>query len=334
MDDISTAAGVSKATVSRVLNGIGNVTEETRKRVLKTMADLKYQPNSNARALSAGKTLRIGLVVEDMTRLFYRDILRAASRTASAAGYSLVISNGCNDTRIRREAIEYFLGGAADGLILVESDLLDDDYIASLADSQAPCVLVEEKLEGARVPSVSVDNRLVGCAAARHLLALGHRRIAHITGNYYFRCARLRHQGFMDAMAEAGAEVPDRHVIYADFKWSSGYSAMNILMSMQRRPTAVFAANDDMANGALRAAADLGLRVPADVSIMGVDGNKFYDEDRDLLTTIKQPTEAFGTWAVEAILGMLRGKAPEPLNLVLDFELMKGATAGPPAAER
>jgi LacI family transcriptional regulator len=189
---------------------------------------------------------------------------------------------------------------------------------------------VEERIEGASIPSVSVDNRLVGYEAARHLLALGHRRIAHITGNYYFRSARLRHQGFMEAMAEAGVEVPDGDVIYADFKFSSGYSGMNMFMGMSKRPTAVFAANDDMAYGALRCAQDLGIQVPEEVSIMGVDGNKVYDEDRDLLTTVKQPTEAFGEWAVSSIVSMLKGGKPDPLHLTLGFEIIPGLTSAPP----
>ena len=324
--EIARIAKLSKATVSRVLNNKKNVKPVTEKIIRDIMEQNHYQPSAAARALSTRKTGQIGLIADDVTNVYYKEIVRGAQDICIREGYSLLMANAYSSIASRRKVIDYFLQGAVDGFILTESDVFDDDYLKNLAKAKTPFVLIEDRIENSSIPSITTDNKQIGYQAAKYLISLNHTRIAHITGNYNFKISRERLEGFQNALAEAGTAMDPRYIVYADFNWESGYEAMMKLMLLSDAPTAVFAANDTMAYAAIKAVQDSGRTVPQDVSIIGVDGIRFMNENYQYLTTIRQPMIEYGRRSAESLLNMIQGKPLPEENVILSTELVIGQT--------
>lgn len=326
IQQIAEMAGVSKATVSRVVNGFPGIRPELKEKIEKIIAETGWSPSTGARTLGKKKQGHIAIIAEDVTNPFYHDIIAGIHQTCLEENYQFLMSNSYASANRRHKLIEYFLSGGADGLILIESDLLGTNILNhALRDDSRPLVILENQIEG--LPSVSVDNHALGLTAAQTLLSFGHRRIAHITGNYNFLVARQRHEGFVQGLTDAGLTLDSRYLMYGDFNWKSGYDAMGRLMSLTSRPTAVYAANDEMAYAAWRSARDMGLRVPEDVSILGTDGLKTFHDMTPRLSTIKQPCLEMGTKAAQLLFSLLKGQTENKTTaLVLPFELKDGDT--------
>lgn len=329
IQDIADRAQVSKATVSRVINGKPGVRDEIRDKVKAIIRDLGWKPSSGMWGSSRIPSGFIGMIVEGVSNPFYHDIIIGASDLLKDAGFNVVIFSSNNSPETRKKGLDYFLSGVVDGLIMIESDLLGREEIdKALKSLSCPMVLIEDDKK--EISSVSIDNLQLGKKAGEYLASLGHKNIAHITGNYNFEVSRSRYLGFVQALMEAGLETDEKHLAYGDYSWESGYEGMKQLMSLPDRPTAVYTANDIMAYGAWQYADDNGIRIPEDVSLIGTDGLTLIYERTPKLTTICHPCREMGEKAAQLLLAKLRNSGDEGVqHVILDTYLREGGSCAP-----
>lgn len=328
IDDVARRAGVSTATVSRALSGRGQVSSRTRARVLSAAEELGYVVSAAASSLATGRARAIGVVVPLLDRWFFSTVLAGISDGLVREGYDITLYSVSNDPAERRRVFDDHLRRRrVDGVITIALEL-DAEESTLLRSLGIPIVAIAGPTP--LLTTLTVDDLAVGRLATRHLLDLGHRRIAHIGADAatdtVSSVPALRRRGFAEEMGAAGA-VPS--FAAADFTIDGGSSAARGLLGGAERPTAIFAASDEMAIGAVLAAREAGLRVPEDVSIIGVDGN---DLGRWFgLTTIDQFARGQGERAAEAVLAELEGAAPGARRGTLPFALLeRGSTAAPP----
>lgn len=337
INQVAELAGVSTATVSRALSGNGHVSPATRDRVQSAALELGYVVSSNASSLATGRTKNVGVVIPFLNRWFYSSVLEGAEQSLLSHGYDLTLYNlsGSNDER--RTVFEHFLRRKrVDAVIAISLELTAPEVSGLLAMGK-PIVGIGGPLPGVR--TLSVDDVEVARLATEHLLSLGHRSIAHIGGNEdYERDFHLptnRRVGY-EAALEAVGISPDPELFQpADFTLQGGYRAAKQLFGNPRkRPTAVFAASDEMAIGTILAARDMGLHVPEDVSVIGIDDHEL-SEFFGLSTIAQFPTEQ-GRRAVEILMSQLHpGRSEESAsNIPLDFELIVRSSTARPDARR
>ncbi|MBN9176781.1 MAG: LacI family DNA-binding transcriptional regulator [Microbacterium sp.] len=339
LDDVARAAGVSTATVSRALSGRGRTSEATRARVRAAADALGYVASASASSLASGRAENIGVIVPLMDKWFFATVLDGIASRLAPRGYDMTLYNVTDDPGQRQRLFERTLRrGRVDGVVVL-SAVLTDAEVAALDALELPVVglgLPRGELGGLRV-----DDTAVGRVATEHLLGLGHREIAHIgrsvgpagPSDPAYDVPTRRRAGFEAAMADAGAVGT---FVEGDFTVEGGRRAATALLGdtggsgHPRRPTAIFAASDEMAYGALTAARELGLRVPEDLSVIGVDGHDF--AGLFSLTTIDQFPHAQGERAGDAILAAVAGDAAAPdAEASLPFALVtRGTTAPPP----
>ncbi|HEX6969310.1 MAG TPA: LacI family DNA-binding transcriptional regulator [Micromonosporaceae bacterium] len=332
IDDVAREAGVSTATVSRALRGLPTVAGPTRQRVLQAAARLGYIASPSASRLAGGRTATIAVVVPRITRWFFSTVVEAVEETLHDAGYDLLLYNlgGREDTR-RRLLHTANLHKRVDALMLVAIPLQAAD-LAALTSVTVPGVTVSS---GTAVPgwaSVRIDDVAAARTATRHLLDLGHRRIAHISGDSSEELAFTTHldrrHGYRQALLAAGLAPDTRLEVEAPFTVDGGSRAITELLRHGDPPTAVFAACDEMAMGAIGALRQAGLRVPDDVSVIGIDDHNLAAAVG--LTTVAQPAAEQGQIAAHALLGPLQDGAPSSGELLLPTRLVVRETTGPP----
>lgn len=327
IQDVATEAGVSVASVSRVLANSGTVTEKTRKKVLVAVEALKYKPNVMARNLRVSATRAILVVVPDITNPFFSEILRGIELVANQNGYQVLL--GDSDNRLEREIeyLDFLRQRQADGMILLTARM-DQKLIEDIA-SQYPVVLACEYFdEGSTIHSVSVDNIRAGFKAAEHLINLGHTRLGCISGPPGIILNRDRLKGFHRAMELHGLLPESLSIEEGTFTYDSGINAMNRLLSQDVPPTAVFAANDEMAIGAIKAARKAGVDVPGDLAVIGMDNIKFSSIFEPTVTTIGQPMYEIGNKAMELLLKVINKQENLQKKFVLEEQLIVRESCG------
>ncbi|KRC59323.1 hypothetical protein ASE14_16370 [Agromyces sp. Root81] len=327
--DVARLAGVSKATASRALSGNGYVADETRRRVESAAADIGYIASPDAASLVTGRTKNVGVVIPFVNRWFFGEVLEGIERALLAAGYDLTLYNLSERGRPERTRVfEFFLARKrVDAVIAVGVDL-DESEVAALERREKALVCLGGS--GGAAARLSIDDRAVGQLATEHLLHLGHSRIAHLAGigagGQLDTVHGRRRHGYLDAMAAAGHSPSPADIVETDMTMPGGYrAALQLLGHPGPRPTALFAASDEVAFGAMRAAERLGITVPRDLSIVGVDGHE-YAEMFDLTTVEQYPGEQ-GRSAVDVVLRLLGDEsvadplpdsgAPMPTRLVV-----------------
>lgn len=305
ISDVARLAGVSKSTASRALTGRGHVSEETRRRVSDAAAEIGYIASPNAASLVTGRTKNVGIVIPFVNRWFFGEVLEGAERALLAAGYDLTLYNLATAGPARDRVFDFFLARKrVDAVIAVGVDLTDRE-VAVIHRRGKPVFALGGTASGA--PRLAVDDRAAAALATQHLITLGHTRIAHVAGAAQGSAAhsvqRLRTAGFTGAMDAAGLEPVgiDGGVVDAEMSLPGGYSAgLQLLGHPTARPTAIFAASDEIAFGVMRAAERLGIAVPAALSIIGFDGHEYAELFG--LTTIEQYPEDQGRLVVEAAM--------------------------------
>lgn len=309
IDEVAKLAGVSTATVSRALSGRGQVSAASRERVNRAAESLGYVVSSQASGLATGRTRNVGVIVPLLDRWFFSTVLSGVTSTLMRAGYDITLYNITADAAMRREVFRTFLRRQRVDAVVAVSMKLDEDETDRLLALGLPVIALGGPQP--RLPTLAVDDTSVARLATEHLLALGHRSIAHIGAQPEYdtdhRVPTQRRIGFEQALTDAGVAPDPAFVEAADFTVDGGFrAAMRLLARQGRRPTAVFAASDEMAVGAVLAARDLGLRVPQDLSVVGVDGHELGAFFR--LTTVDQFPLAQGERAAAAILAQLEGR--------------------------
>lgn len=297
--DVAERAAVSVASVSRVLTGAGAVTEATRLKVMEAVEALRYVPHSGARSLSTSKTQTIGVILPDLYGEFFSELIRGMDVAARAAGYHLIVSSSHDDAEEASAAIRS-MRGRVDGLIVL-SPHLDAANLASSLAGRTPVLLMNGGAAGDR-PSVVVDNHGGAVQAVEHLIAVGRRRIAHISGPTGNLEAEARLGGYLDAMAKAGLPTT---VVEGDFTQGAGHDACIDLARRSDRPDAIFAGNDMMAVGAMLALQEAGLRVPDDVALVGFDDVPIASMVRPGLTTMKIHIAETGRGALSRLVRLI-----------------------------
>jgi len=298
--DVAERAAVSVASVSRVLNGAGPVTEPTRKRVLEAVEALQYVPHSGARSLSTSKTQTVGVILPDLYGEFFSELIRGMDVAARALGYHLIVSSSHDDADEASAAIRS-MRGRVDGLIVLSPHLDAANLAASLA-GRTPILLMNGGATDAGRPSIVVDNHGGAVQAVQHLIATGRRRIAHIAGPAGNLEAEARLAGYLEAMAAAGLATT---VVDGAFTRESGQAAGAELAALVLAPDAVFAANDNMAVGAMLAFHEAGLRVPEDLAVVGFDDIPLASLVRPGLTTLRINISETGRRALERLVGFI-----------------------------
>jgi DNA-binding LacI/PurR family transcriptional regulator len=318
--DVARAAGVSTATVSRALNGTGQVTPSTRAAIEAAVEELGYRPNTIARSLVTKSTQTIAFLLPDITNPFYAALVHGIQQYAIAHDFTMLLCTTEGSPEREEQYLELLRSKQVDGA-LVDGLLLPPERIARFVKDGFPIVCLDRDIAARSVPLVQVDNRLGGRLATEHLIGLGHRTIAHVTGAQALRISEDRFAGFREAHQAHGLE-PSRLVAEGRFTEEGGYEAAKALMRWRLDFTAVFAANDLSAIGVLHALAEAGLRVPDDVSVVGFDDLRLSAFTTPPLTTIRQPAAQIAERATEMLIGLTRGKRVRRLRHLLEPELV------------
>ena len=333
--DVARTVGVSTATVSRALRGLPRVSEVTRERVLQAAADLEYVASPSAAGLAGGRTRAVGVVVPFVSRWFYATVVQGAEEPLREAGYDLLLYNLGGDVESRRRVFTTHLMRRRVDAVLVLSLTPNEQELSTLDELHRPVAVI-----GANVPgwaSVGIDDVAAACSAMQHLIALGHRRIAHLGGSLVdqldFAAPRDRLEGYRRAMKSAALPIDPAWEIEGDFTIHGGVQGMESLLGLPAAalPTAVFAASDEMAIGAVAAVRRAGLRVPEDVSVIGIDDHEMADYFD--LTTVAQPAREQGRLAARMLLAAMDPACPvdavPPTILVETTLIVRGTTAAP-----
>ena len=319
--EVAESAGVSYATVSHVINNTRLVSQETRERVLEAMNVLNYRPNALARSLRQGKTNTLGLVLPDSANPFFAEISRSIEDEAFKKGYSVFLCNTELDTQRELFYVDVLSKKQVDGIIFVaagdQADSLD-----FLLRQNMPVVMIDRDVPNVEVDAVLTDHQLGGFLATQHLLELGHKCIACIAGPSSITPSAERITGYKKALEEAGLFHDENLLIRGDYHAQSGMEITHSILKMNPRPTAIFALNDLMALGALRAATEAGYSIPRDLAVVGYDDLEIAHFMNPPLTTIAQPKKEIGTQAVNLLVDRISHKGHPPTRLVLPPELI------------
>ncbi|HGH6025541.1 TPA: LacI family DNA-binding transcriptional regulator [Vibrio mimicus] len=271
INDVCKLAGVSKATVSRVLNETGQVKAQTREAVLAAMQQLGYQPNSLAQALATNTTNSIGLVLPHFESSYFGTILFEAEQGAQKAGKKLLVVNSKNSEQGEKEAVAMLAAQRCDAILLYSRHLSEAQLLEVQQQYQPPLVILNRRLSHPQLHSFGLDQTQIAQLAMQHLLNLGHRHIACITSPLGSETGKIRHQVYQQALDEQGIKLDLSWTVEGDNTLLGGYQAMQQLLKRGISITAVFACNDDMALGAMRAMHEQGISVPKQISLMGID---------------------------------------------------------------
>jgi LacI family transcriptional regulator, galactose operon repressor len=307
--DVAGVAGVSIATVSRVLTGARPSAPATRERVLTAAAELDYRPSGPARALKLRRSRTLGLLVTDIENPYFPEIVRAVEDAAHERGFAVLLCNATDDPRRELAYINLLLERRVDGIVVAASRV-GARHAALLARAPVPVVLVNSEAPGSGLPAITSDNRGGAQLAAEHLIRLGHRRIGHITAPATNAAAAVRLLGVRDGLRRAGINPDLLEVAEGDGRVAGGERAMSELLGRHPAPTAVVCYNDLTAIGAMRAVAGAGLSVPGDVSLVGFDDIDLAQWTDPPLTTIAQPKREMGAWAFARLIASDDGPRP------------------------
>lgn len=310
--DVAALAGISYTTVSHVLNKTRPVSEHVRLKVEAAIAELDYVPSAVARSLKARSTATIGLLVPNSVNPYFAELARGIEDACERNGYCVILCNSDDNPQKQRSYLRVLLEKRIDGLIVAsvgeERDLLD-----SLSCVRTPMVIVDRVLEGVEADLVRIDHEQGAYLATRHLLDLGHVDIACINGPEDTSVAKMRLAGFRRALTEAGVGLREGRVVHSDFTSLGGYGAAALLLNRDR-PTAIFAANDMIGMGVLRAAAERNITVPAALSVIGFDDIQMCQYVYPALTTVGQSIRDLGETATSLLLRRIAGSETAPVE--------------------
>ena len=328
--DVAARAGVSYATVSRVVNGNPRVRETTRERVQSAMLELGYVANVAARALAKGKTQAVGLLAQEIDNPFFSVVIKGIDHEISAASYDLMLCTTHNRREKESEYVARLSHGMVDGLLIVLPHELPS-YVSELRAERYPFVLIDHDSDAPGCTIINAANRPGTREGIAYLIGLGHRRIGFITGRPDVGATRQRLAGYHDALSAAGLRPDDALVVEGDFLEPRGREAALELLSLADPPTAIFASSDAAAFGVLGAARDAGLRVPGDLSVLGFDDVVEASYPSSALSTVRQPLREMGHVAVRQLMSLIADPTQVPQRIVMDTELIVRQTTTPPS---
>jgi LacI family transcriptional regulator len=321
LNDVAALAGVSRQTVSRVINNKGEVSQSTIDRVLVAIAELNYRPNSIARSLVTNRSLVIGLVVPNISQPFYPEIARGVEDMAYQAGYSVFLCHTGGSTTRELQALERLRGHQVDGVIICNSRL-EDDALTYASTGISPVVLVNRDVPNVEGTVIWTGYDTGSLLAVNHLLSLGRRRIAYIGLDYYNNVDLAKYQGYLSALQQSGITPNPAWVHRGTNTFQCGYDAMASYHKSGIQIDAIYAFNDPIAIGAMRFALTHGISVPGRVAIVGFGGSDVAGMVTPDLTTVAVPLYSIGTTAVEELLCLIDGTGEEHRHVAIQPELI------------
>ncbi len=316
--DVAKLAKVSPSTVSRYLNRTSFVSNDKSEQIEQAMRELDFKPQLVANKLGQGRTMTIGVLAQNPDSPYTSNILIDMEKVLAEHGYSLLISANSWQKKLVSYSMEYLLNSNVDGLIIIAGNV-SEELIRKCA-AQIPVVALGYSIEGENIQSIRLDNTLGGYLATLHLIQLGHVNIAHIKGLPNHDDAFCRLKGYERALLESGIDLKEKLLLDGDFSLQTGYDKTVELINSKVFFSAIFAANDLTAYGAVKALHDHGMRVPEDVSVVGFDDLAISSFFTPSLTTLRQPLEELGALSAHCILGLLVGEHRQvrvpPINLI------------------
>lgn len=333
--DVARRAGVSTMTVSRVVNGERNVRQGTREKVMRAIEELSYSPNKAARSLASARHMKIGLLYSDPSSTYLSLMMIGLLERARQSDTQIVIVECASDSEAIG-TINSMLKEGVDGLILAPPLCDSETVFGILNRHRVPAVTVGSQHDDERISSVSVDDYSAAQVMTRHLIELGHRRIAFIIGSPGQSASRLRLAGYRDALAEAGIDISEELIVQGQFSYQSGLDSAEQLLGLPELPSAVIASNDDMAAGVIATAQRYRIDVPEQLTVCGFDDTMFSRTIRPEITTIRQPISDISKAAIELLERNIRrndsGAGIERHRLLLDFHLVRRQSDAPPCS--
>jgi len=324
---IARRAKVSTATVSRTLNRNGAVRPETAKRVWRAAEELNYFPNSHARALVSGRSRLLGLIGSDITNPFFPELVRQFESLAQQHQYDLILTSTDYQTDRMTACLRRMLERKVDGVALMTSEM-DEGLIEELSRRGVPLVFMDVGQVGPRMSHVAMDYANGIRQAVDHVVGLGHRRIAFVSGPLSLHSARVRRDAFVDGLRRRGITPDKKLILESTHTAEGGQHATEALLRARPRPTAIVCSNDWTAIGALHAIDAAGLRVPEDISLVGFDDTPIASYSRPPLTTVRMSAADIGATACKALFNLIEDKKHEGALLRIPTELVvRGSTA-------
>jgi DNA-binding LacI/PurR family transcriptional regulator len=331
MSDVAARAGVSKTTVSHVINNTRFVEEETRQRVLQAVAELGYRPSVAARSLTTNRTETVGAIVSDSSNYFFAEVLHGVEEILRPENYALFVCNTAEILEHEAHYLDLLLRQRVDGIIAAATSQRWD-ILAEAEVQHTPVVFLDRAFEGLRGPFVGVDNKAGATLGTRHLIECGHRKIGILAGFQRLSTMRERLAGFRQALQEHDIPLPEEWVVTSSLGVEAGQEAMRHLLTLPERPTAVFLNNNLLSLGALLAMGELGLRCPEGISVIGFDDHPWAAVSDPPLTVVKQPTQQLGQVAAKMVLALIRGEELPESRVLLECELIvRQSCCSPPS---
>ncbi len=335
---IAKKAGVSRATVSRVINNFPGVKETTRKKVEAVIDEVNYIPSAAARSLVRKKSNIIGTLIYNITQPFWGNYISGIEDGVSSTDYGLFFANSKEHTifwdeqKTYKKILRNLICHGVDGIIMTFLNDLDKEDIDFLESVKIPYIVIQNCFNDPRIVSVSVDNVKGAYDATNYLIKLGHVSIGHVTSLLTSGIGKDRLKGYCNAMEQAGLEILNENIVNGGHSFKDGYWGMKQILNHENKPTAVFFGSDESAFGGIYAAKEMGLRVPEDVSVIGFDGVRDTFDHSLLLpnvTTMRQPTLEMGKRAAELMVNWLDGNEPNQKVYIYEAELIEGDTCMP-----
>ncbi|KHE71623.1 LacI family DNA-binding transcriptional regulator [Halobacillus sp. BBL2006] len=305
--DVAKVANVSISTVSRVLNNSGYTSASTKEKVHKAVDELKFQKNMVATAMIKKQTSTLGLIIPDIKNIFYGELTRAIEDEAHKHGFNVILCNTDNDLSKESEYLNFLLRKGIDGIIFSTPEI-NDRNVREIIKTRPdlPLIILGSQVKDVRLDEVLVDNFEGGYQATKHLLELGHQKIGYIGGQPDSYSTVERYKGYQEALEDYKVKLNKNYVKLDEFKINSGYNKGLEMLSRKDRPTAIFAGNDAIAVGIYKAARELGLNVPEQLSVIGFDDSQFAEIVDPELTTIRTPISEMGQKTVELIVQIVK----------------------------
>jgi LacI family transcriptional regulator len=333
LKDIARDLGVSLITVSKALRGKDDISEATRRRILKRTAELNYRPNMLARGLASGKTFIVGLVVPDLLHPFFAEFAKSLNGVLRAHNYGLILTSSEEDAEIEQQEIRTVLARGIDALLIASCQPRLHGFYG-VEDQRTPFILIDRDFPHLGAHFVGTDDYAAGLLATRHLIDTGKRRIAHIAGPQLSPAAdRLR--GYKDALKGSDIAVRQSYIVFnsrvEEMGEHVGYQGMRKLLQMKPRPDAVFCYNDLTAIGGIHAVLEEGLSIPADVAFIGCGNVRYSDYLRVPLSSIDQSTRQLGEHAGTLALDLIANPASAPRHVLIEPKLVVRASSAAPA---
>lgn len=327
--DVAEMAGVSINTVSRVLNDKGEISPSTKERVLEAIKTLRYRPNSFARSLLGKQSLTVGQIVTDCLNPNNAQQIRSVQNVTAGQGYSVLLVDTNEQHERELAAVDLMVEKFVDGFLITPLQY-DNDHLFKLhQEDSVPFILTNRAIEGLEVDAVLHDNFEGAYQAVRHLVQLGHTRIAYITSRRQIWTVNERLAGYRAALAKSHLDFQEEYVVQISLNLESAFEATNQLLKLPARPTAIFAYNDLMAVGVLKALKQAGLKIPQDMALVGYDDILYAQYLEVPLTTVRQPTQQIGEVAAEVLLKRIANRTTPAERVILKPELIVRASSSP-----